>query len=181
MMKLGMHIMGIDAVLFVLDYAPCLPMDEMIIKGIPYLNVLVKYWLRKRRNLNKMNMKNGVFTGTTSRSELFGHILFCSCKHKIWFIWQMICFSHHGYWCKPSRHIIRSMAKLDKTKEMSKMLRVGLSSVITRWSIKNPDQHPNLLEFVVGILEEAKDWTKFLIDRTTPYIAVKDHPTASVK
>ena len=42
MKKLGMHPAVVDSILLTLGYAPCLPMDEIIGKGIPYLKLLVK-------------------------------------------------------------------------------------------------------------------------------------------
>ena len=54
MMKLETHVVVVDVILLMLDYAPSLPMDEMIFKGVPYLKFLVKGYLKKKRSLNKI-------------------------------------------------------------------------------------------------------------------------------
>ena len=44
-----------------------------------------------------------------------------------------------------------------------------------------PTKKPNLLQFAAGILKEAQDWTKFLIDSTTPTTIKNKYQTAEVK
>ena len=44
-----------------------------------------------------------------------------------------------------------------------------------------PTKEPNLLQFAAGILKEAQDWTKFLIDSITPTIIKNKYQTAAVK
>ena len=44
-----------------------------------------------------------------------------------------------------------------------------------------PNKHLNLLQFAAGILEETKDWTKFLLNATTPAIIRKEYDTATVQ
>ena len=44
-----------------------------------------------------------------------------------------------------------------------------------------PNKHLNLLQFVAGILEETKDWKKFLLHATTPEIIRKEYDTATVQ
>ena len=57
MKKLNMHGAVIDAILLALDYAPCLPMNEILWKGIPYLKFLVKKRLKDLRKSSKINKK----------------------------------------------------------------------------------------------------------------------------
>ena len=45
-----------------------------------------------------------------------------------------------------------------------------------------PNKHPNLLQFATSILEETKDWTKFLLHKAfTPEIISKEYKTATVQ
>ena len=48
MKKLGMHFVAMEVILLMLDYAPSLPLDGMIIKGVPYLKFLVRGYLKKK-------------------------------------------------------------------------------------------------------------------------------------
>ena len=57
MLKLGMHVVVVDTILLALDYAPCLPMDDIIRKGISYLKLLVKKWLKNKRSFDKVNKR----------------------------------------------------------------------------------------------------------------------------
>ena len=54
MKKLGIHFVVMEVILLVLDYAPSLPLDEMIIKGVPYLKFLVRGYLKKKKCLSKI-------------------------------------------------------------------------------------------------------------------------------
>ena len=55
MKKLGIHYVVMEVILLVLDYAPSLPLDEMIIKGVPYLKFLVRGYLKKKKCRSKIN------------------------------------------------------------------------------------------------------------------------------
>ena len=45
-----------------------------------------------------------------------------------------------------------------------------------------PNKHPNLLQFAASILEETKDWTKYLLHAAfTPEIITKEYDTAKVQ
>ena len=57
MKKLGMHFAVVEVILLVLDYAPSLPMDEIISKGVPYLKFLVRGYLKKKKCLSKIDKK----------------------------------------------------------------------------------------------------------------------------
>ena len=55
--KLGMHKAVISVILLVMNYAPSLPPDEMLEKGISFLKSLVRAALKKQRDLNKIDKK----------------------------------------------------------------------------------------------------------------------------
>ena len=54
MITLGMEAVVVDVILLILDYAPSLPKDDIIKKGVPYLKWLVRNYLKKNRSLNKI-------------------------------------------------------------------------------------------------------------------------------
>ena len=60
MKRLNMHRAVIDAILLALDFAPCLPMNEILRKGIPYLKFLVKKRLKDLRQVGKLKKKEWV-------------------------------------------------------------------------------------------------------------------------
>ena len=53
--KLGMDKAVISVILLIMNYAPSLPPDEMLEKGIPFLKSLVRAALKKQRDLNKID------------------------------------------------------------------------------------------------------------------------------
>ena len=55
MKKLGMYFVVMKIILLMLNYAPSLPLDKMIIKGVSYLKVLVRGYLKKKKYLNKID------------------------------------------------------------------------------------------------------------------------------